>query len=202
MKIYSNINLETFTNCYLVADEASGKAIVIDPGSVSTQFISRIEENNLSLTAVLVTHNHPGHTKGLPTLRKIYDVAVYAADLDVAGSPASVIKGDGNVRIAGLNVSYFSLPGHSSDSMVYKIGNILFTGDTIEAGTIGSTNSSYAKQTLATGIRSKILSQFEDTIIMPGHGPMTSVGAEKMFNIDLVPMPKSIYHFPWLKPLS
>ncbi len=186
MKIYFHINIDSFSNCYLVVDEQSGRAVIIDPGKISEELLSKIEGNGYTLEAVLITHNHSGHTKGLSTLRKIYDVAVYAADLGVAKNPASVIRGEGTLRIAGLNVSYFSLPGHSSDSMVFKIGNVLFTGDTIEAGTIGGTSSSYARRTLIFGIRSKILSQHDDTIIMPGHGPMTSVGAEKMFNIDVV----------------
>lgn len=185
MKVYFHIDLEAFSNCYAVINEKSKKAIIIDPSKITEQMIEKIEGENLEISAVLITHNHAGHIKGLKTLQKIYDVAVYAADLEIASSPASVIKGDGMIRISGTNISYFSVPGHSTDSMVYKIENILFTGDTLEAGIIAPTNSSYAKKTLITGIRTKILTQYEDTIIMPGHGPITSVGAEKMFNIDL-----------------
>ncbi len=184
MKVYIHTDIESFSNCYLIVEEQTGLAIIIDPGKIYETMIAKIESNRFSLVASLITHNHSGHTKGLSTLKKIYDVAVYAADMELASSPSCVLRGDGTIRIAGLNVSYFSVPGHSSDSMVFKIGNILFTGDTLEAGTIGKTNSAYAKHTLVMGIRAKILTQYEDTIIMPGHGPMTSVGAEKMFNID------------------
>lgn len=185
MKIYFHMNLEFFSNCYVVVNEFEKKAIIIDPGKVTDEIINQIEDGGYTLSAVLITHNHKGHIAGLKTLRKIYDVAVFAADSELAGSMTSVIKGDGSIKIAGMNIGYFNLPGHSSDSMVYKIGNVLFTGDTVEAGRIGDTSSAYSRKILITGVKEKILSQQDGTFIMPGHGPMTSVGAEKMYNADV-----------------
>ena len=72
-----------------------------------------------------------------------------------------------------------AVPGHTSDSMVYKIENLLFTGDVLCAGTIGSTNSSYSKFILESNIREKIFSMDDRMIIMPGHGPLSSLGALK-----------------------
>ncbi len=185
MKVYFHMNLDSFSNCYVVTDDKTRQALIIDPGKIRKEMIDQIEDGGYHLVAALITHNHPGHLQGLATLKKIYDIQVYAADYDIAGSPASTIKGDGTIKIAGLNVTHFALPGHTADSMVYKIGNVLFTGDTIHAGKIGETNSSYSKKTLLTGLRTKILTQQEDTLIMSGHGPMTSVGAERMFNLDI-----------------
>lgn len=185
MKIYFYLNLESFSNCYFVVNELSRQALIIDPGFASERIISQIEEERLYLCAALVTHSHSGHTKGLSTLKKIYDFTVYAADFSLAETPTCVIKGDGALTLAGMNVSYFSVPGHSADSMVFKIGNALFTGDTLFAGILADTNSSYAKKTLANGIRAKLLKMHDDTVIFPGHGPMSSVAAERMFNIDL-----------------
>ena len=82
-------------------------------------------------------------------------------------------------------MEYFSLPGHSADSIVYKIENVLFTGDVIFASTIGSSSCAYTKKYLSNGIKSKIFSLPDEMIIMPGHGPMTSIGAEKQFNLDI-----------------
>lgn len=186
MKVYFHMNLESFSNCYFVVNEATKQSIIIDPGKINEQLIKQIEEGDFTLCAILITHNHSGHIKGISTLKKIYDTAIYAADPEIASSPTSVIKGDGTIRIAGMNITYFSIPGHSSDSMVFKIGNVLFTGDTLHAGLIGTTNNSYAEKTLSNGIKAKLLGQQDETIIMPGHGPLTSIGAEKMFNIDLI----------------
>lgn len=184
MKVYFHMNLESFSNCYFVVNELSNQAIIIDPGKINEEMIKQIENNNLNLCAVLITHNHPGHTKGLSTLKKIYDISVYAADANVASSPNNVIRGDGAIQVAGMTVYHYSIPGHSSDSMAFKVGNVIFTGDTLHAGVFASTNNNYAKMTLSNGIRTKLFSQKDDTIIMPGHGPMSSIGAEKMFNID------------------
>ena len=78
-----------------------------------------------------------------------------------------------------------AVPGHTSDSVVYKIGNILFSGDAIFAGSMGSTNSSYSKFILQSNIEKKILSQLDGTIVMPGHGPPSTIEALKKFNFDL-----------------
>lgn len=184
MKIYHHLDFAKLTNCYLVVNEISKEALIIDPCKISNDLIAQIERENYKLRAVLITHKHTNHYRGLKTLRKIYDFSVYAADNEIAGI-MTVLKDEGIKKIAGLNVEYFSLPGHSSDSIVYKIGNVLFTGDVIFAGTIGSSSCSYTRKHLCNGIKSKILSMNDDTIIMPGHGPMTTVGTEKEFNLDL-----------------
>ena len=78
-------------------------------------------------------------------------------------------------------VHYMSVPGHTADSVVYKIENVIFTGDVLSAGSIGSTNSSYSEYILRSNIEQKIFSQQDGTIIMPGHGPPTTLGALKAF---------------------
>ncbi len=185
MKIYYHLNPSGFSNCYVVANEKTREAIIIDPGEINEEIIEQIEVNGLNLSSVLITHNHGSHVLGLKTMLKIYSPKIYGADWEIAGKETIVLNGDGKIRIAGMTVHYMTLPGHTSDSMVFKIGNVLFTGDTISAGKIGSTNSSYSGHVLRRNIKEKILSQQENTVIMPGHGPPTSVGAEKNFNIDL-----------------
>ncbi len=185
MKIYFNLNIAGYANTYIVANEKTSEAIIVDPGKLSEEIIKKIEENNLKLTAILITHNHKSHVEALKTLLKIYTPEIYSADLEIAGKKTKVITGDGSLHLAGLLVRYMNLPGHSSDSMIFQIGNVIFTGDTISAGKVGSTNSSYSKHLLRRNIEEKILSQQENTILLPGHGPPTTVNAEKIFNIDL-----------------
>lgn len=183
MKIYFHLNLGGFSNCYLVVNEESNEAIIIDPGKITDDIISQLEDNHLKLSAVLITHNHGSHVDGLRTLRKIYSPKIYAADWEVAGDNTTVISGDGKVRIAKMTVKYMTIPGHTADSVVYGIGNVLFTGDVLSAGEIGSTNSSYSEFILKSNIEQKIFSQQEGTILMPGHGPPTTLGAVKEFNL-------------------
>lgn len=185
MKIYYHLNSEGFSNTYVVANEKTKDVIIIDPGAMNEEIIEQIEANEFKLTSVLITHNHGSHVNGLKTLLKIYSPRIYGADWGIAGKDTTVLNGDGKLRLAGMTVHYITLPGHTADSMIYKIGTVLFTGDSITAGRIGSTNSSYSSHILRQNINERILSQQENTIIMPGHGPPSSVGAEKYCNMDL-----------------
>ena len=193
MKVYFHLNLGGFSNCYVVVNEETSEAIIVDPGKITEKIISQLEDNHLKLVAVLITHNHGSHVGGLKTLRKNYSPKIFAADWEVAGNDTTVFSGDGKTRIAHMQVRYMTLPGHTSDSVVYGIGNILFTGDVITAGEVGSTNSSYSEYILRSNIEQKIYSQLNDVIIMPGHGPPSTLGAIKAFNEELKPIdPKQI----------
>ncbi len=185
MKIYYHLNSEGFSNTYVVANEKTKDVIIIDPGEMNDEIIEQIEVNEFKLTSVLITHNHKSHVNGLKTMLKIYSPRIYGADWGIAGKDTTVLNGDGKLRLAGMTVHYMMLPGHTADSMVYKIGSVLFTGDSITAGRIGSTDSSYSSHILRQNITERILSQQENTIIMPGHGPPSSVGTEKCCNMDL-----------------
>ncbi len=190
MKIYFHINEGGFSNCYLVVNEISNQAIIIDPGKITKEIIARIEDNHLNLAAVLITHNHGSHADGLKTLRKIYSPKVFAADWTVAANDTTVITGDGSTQREGMQVSYLSIPGHTADSVVYSIGSILFTGDVLLSGEIGKTNSSYSEYILRSNIEHKIFSQLDSTILMPGHGPPTTLGAAKAIYNQNLPQKK------------
>lgn len=185
MKIFYHLNPEGFSNTYVIANEKTKDVIIIDPGAMNEEIIEQIEANEFKLTSVLITHNHGSHVNGLKTLLKIYSPRIYGADWGIAGKDTTVLSGDGKLRLAGMTVHYMTLPGHTADSMIYKIGTVLFTGDSITAGRIGSTDSSYSSHILRQNINERIFSQQENTIIMPGHGPPSSVGAEKYCNMDL-----------------
>lgn len=184
MKIYFHLNLMGFSNCYVVVNEKAKEAIIIDPGKITEGIISQIENDGLKLSAVLITHNHGSHVDGIKTLRKIYNPKIYAADWEVAKNDTNVLMGDGKIRVAKMSVRYMTLPGHTADSIVYGIGNVLFTGDTLFAGSMGSTNSSYSEFILRTNIENSIFSQQDGVILMPGHGPPTSLEAARMFLIE------------------
>jgi glyoxylase-like metal-dependent hydrolase (beta-lactamase superfamily II) len=185
MKIYNYVSLEHFSNCYLITEDMTMQAIIVDPCKINAQILTQIESGPYQLVAALVTHNHTGHTRGISVLQKIYDLKIYAADYEMAKNKAAVLKDDGTLRLAGLDIRYFSVPGHSFDSMVFQIGKVLFTGDVITAGLVGTTYSSYTKKLLVSTIKEKIFSQDETCILLPGHGPPTTIGAEKKFNTDL-----------------
>jgi len=181
MKVYFHLNKGGFSNCYIVVNEATSEALMIDPGKITEKMISQLEDNHLKLAAVLITHNHGSHVDGLKTIRKIYNPKILAADWEVAGNDTTVISGDGKITIGKINIQYMTVPGHTSDSVVYKIENIIFTGDVLSAGELGTTNSSYSEFILESNIEKKIFSQQEGTILMPGHGPPSTLEAVKLF---------------------
>lgn len=189
MKIYFHLSLEGFSNCYVVTNPELKKALIIDPGKITKEILEQIEMDRYSLDAVFITHNHESHLRGLSTIRKIYKPQVFAADYEVAGIDTQVLKGDGLVTAAGLTIYHMSVPGHTPDSMVYKIGKVLFTGDALSASMLGTTNNAYAEKMLLSNVHNKILTQHDDTIIMPGHGPPSSVAAEKQFNLSIALRP-------------
>ena len=92
MKVYFHLNLGGFSNCYIVVNEKTSEALIIDPGKITEEIISRIEDNHLKLVAVLITHNHGSHAGGLHTLRKIYSPKILAADWEVAGENTTVVN--------------------------------------------------------------------------------------------------------------
>lgn len=194
MKIYFHLSIEGFSNCYVVTNPLTHEALIIDPGNITKEIIRQIEDDRYNLVAILITHNHSSHTRGVNTLLRIYSPKVYAADYEVAGSETTVLKGDGMIKIAGLDVNYMSVPGHTSDSMVFKIGRVIFSGDAITAGMLGETSNNYADRTLKNNVEKKIFSQNNDVVLMPGHGPPSSVGAEKQFNLAFLKPNKSDLH--------
>lgn len=182
MKVYFHFNIDGFSNCYVVTNERTMEALIIDPGKITKEMLEQVEGGPYNLTAVLITHSHKSHIRGLATLRKIYRPKVYAADFELAASEDTLLNGDGIIYAAGLRIRHLALPGHSADSMAYKIGHVIFTGDTVFAGMISTTSSTYARRTLVSNLATKVLSQQDDIVLMPGHGPPTTLAAEKNFN--------------------
>lgn len=186
MKLYFHYSLEGFSNSYLIGNEENREAVFVDPGKISPRMLEQLELNNLHLTCVLITHNHESHHRGLETLMRIYEPRIYAADAELNGIPATLLQGNGTFLAAGFAIRYFSTPGHSPDSLMYQIENILFTGDSLTAGRLGRTNNVYGTRNLKTHLRKKMLSQDDPIILMPGHGPPSTIGAERLYNTELM----------------
>ncbi len=186
MKLYFHYASDNFSNCYLVGNELTGQAVLIDPSVIDDKLLEHIEKNKFSLEAVLITHGHKSHSQALPTILKIYNPRIYAAETEIKGAKTKSLIGDGCFQEAGFNISYMSVPGHSPDSVLYKIEQVVFTGDSIFAGRLGSTGNSYGMKNLIMNINNKLLNQNEDLIIMPGHGPPSTVGAELRYNTDIL----------------
>jgi glyoxylase-like metal-dependent hydrolase (beta-lactamase superfamily II) len=190
------------TNSYLVEDEATHDAVVIDSNLEPDLVIGIAKQRGARVNAILLTHTDIDHIAGLHELRMAFGpipIAVHQAEKDVIekGTPlrrefgplatrldnvASLVDGE-PYRAGSLEFEVLHTPGHSPGGVTLKIDRYLFTGDALFAGSIG--RSDFANSdgaALLEGIRSKLLSQPDDAIVYSGHGQATTIGRERRMN--------------------
>ncbi|NMB07811.1 MAG: MBL fold metallo-hydrolase [Tissierellia bacterium] len=189
-------------NCYLVYSENTKKAIVIDPGGDVDDIMAKIEELNLDIEYIILTHGHGDHIGGVLELKSFIDVPIAIHKEDeymlkngnqnlssqmVMGTielNADILLEDGDeISFGDLTAKIIHTPGHTPGGISIKIGNSIFTGDTLFAGSIGRTDfpgGSYKE--IISSIKNRIIIYPDETIIYPGHGPATNVKIEKANN--------------------
>jgi len=183
MRLHFHYCSYRFSNCYLLSGD--NDAILVDPGSMDEPLVEYIEENNLNPKAVLITHDHRTHVQGLRTLLRIYQVEIFAINHSILETPTTPVKDEEKIEIGPFTVEVISIPGHSSDSAVYRIDSLLFTGDVLTSGLVGSTASAYGAATQINTLRSRLLPLPGDYTVLPGHGPPSSLEAERRFNVGV-----------------
>ena len=185
MKLFFHYCSFGFSNCYVLGEDNGVQAIVIDPGCMDRPLLEYIENNGFSLRAVLLTHDHKGHVNGLRTFRRIYDVEIFSINRSVLDYSTRRVKDGEKIKIGPFNVEVISIPGHSADSVAYRIGNLIFTGDALTSGLVGATDSAYSAKTQMNNLRSRLLSLPGDYTILPGHGPPSTMEAERRYNVGI-----------------
>jgi glyoxylase-like metal-dependent hydrolase (beta-lactamase superfamily II) len=185
MKVYQHYSIFGFANSYIVGNEDSGKALVVDPAELTPTMIEKIEQHHFDVSGILITHDHTHHINGLSTIMKIYSPTIYASDAKLLGFQCRKVR-DGDIfEEAGYEIRAIAVPGHSQDSIVYLLTELfLFTGDALHAGLIGKTNSTFNTNALIARIRQKLFSLPGNTVIFPGHGPPSTIATEKKANIS------------------
>ena len=199
-------------NCYVVGCRETMEGVVIDPGTMSTddtsELANEIRRLGLSIKYILNTHGHPDHISGNDYLKvavggevlihqldalKLTDSARNASrmlGLDIHVSPPDDLLKDGDtVSFGNLSLSVVHTPGHSSGGVVFVGDGFVFTGDTLFAGSIGrsdlpdsSDEGTVAYEVLIRSIREKLLTLPDETVVLPGHGPETTIGDERAHN--------------------
>jgi hydroxyacylglutathione hydrolase len=182
MKFYSLFSRVGFSNTYLVGPDDGGDAVLIDPGVFDSTLLQAVESNGLYIRSILVTHAHNAHINGIRGILKVYDAAIYASHPSVLDFPARRIANGEVLKLGGFTISVIETPGHSIDSLCFHLANLLFTGDTLLAGSIGATRDGYARGLLLETVRRKILPLGDEVLLFPGHGPPSKVGIEKLYN--------------------
>jgi hydroxyacylglutathione hydrolase len=192
MRLYSYYSVLHFSNCYVLGPGQRGDAVLIDPGIFDEGLLRVLEDSGLYPRHILLTHSDHGHVGGLRTLLKIYDSTIYCHDPGRLEFPAQAVRAEDPLRCGELAFHVLETPGHSTDSLCYRLDGLLFTGDTLSAGSVGRTSSAYFHAMLVASIRRQILPLEGDLVILPGHGPPSTLAAEKAFNAYLAASPPSL----------
>ena len=170
-------------NAYLVWDPATRDAVAFDTGADCSAIVQRIEKENLSVKLILLTHAHPDHVADLRRLRKATGAPVYISELEAEEGAEAIAEGK-RFRTGSLEIEARLTSGHSPGGMTYVVTGLFrpvaVVGDSLFAGSMGGGSVSY--NDALRNNREKILTLPDETIICPGHGPLTTVGKEKRDN--------------------
>ena len=123
MRVYPHFVFTGFSNCYLVAPDGPGEAALIDPGIFDGELLKLIENNKLYISKILITHTHESHIEGIKTLSRIYDIEVYAFRDKVLDFETKAVRQNQQIKCGDLTFEVIELPGHSRDSLAFKIAN-------------------------------------------------------------------------------
>lgn len=191
-------------NCTILADEVSREAIVIDPGADLPRILAFLAQHALTVRQILITHAHIDHIAGAAELKRHTGAPILynqqdlplVAMMDVQAGwlgiqtpevvpPDSDLTDGQTVAIAGLAAQVIHTPGHTQGSLCLHIpqASLLLAGDTLFAGSVGRTDlpGGNARQ-LIHSIRERLLPLPEQTVVVPGHGPETTIGQERETN--------------------
>ncbi len=191
MKLYSFPLGPLETNCYVVADEATGRCAIVDPGDDGAAVAQWLEQQQLTPAYLFLTHGHYDHVGGIADLRAEYpDLPVYIHTADTALPPQlsrglswthTYDEGD-TISMDGITFRVLHTPGHTPGSVCLVAGTLLLSGDTLFAGSCGRTDfpGGSWKEMLAS---LKRLAQLEgDYTVLPGHGGATTLQTERDTN--------------------
>ena len=183
------------TNCYILEDETARAAAIIDPGDEAGRILQVIEDDGVDVKYILLTHGHYDHTTAVPQLHKALpqaEIYIHRADANGAGSQLFPLAGQipdlkfydegDTLALGGMTVQVLHTPGHSKGSVTLKVGDVLFCGDTLFAGSCGRTD-------LAGGSYAEIMASLKklgqlpgDYHVCPGHDVTSTLERERRSN--------------------
>ena len=183
------------TNCYILEDEKARAAAIIDPGDEAGRILQVIEDDGMDVKYILLTHGHYDHTTAVPQLHKALpqaEIYIHRADANGAGSQLFPLAGqipdlkfydEGDTLALGdMTIQVLHTPGHSKGSVTLKVGDVLFCGDTLFAGSCGRTD-------LAGGSYAEIMASLKklgqlpgDYHVCPGHDVTSTLERERRSN--------------------
>ena len=176
------LNLGPHDNCvYVVKCLATGSGIIIDAAAEPQRILDACED--VSVTTIVETHGHSDHLGALEPVKEALDIpwAMHPADIPIAGMvPDAELRDGQEIEIGNLLMHVVSTPGHTPGSVTFVLEPIAFTGDTLFPGGPGATRWEYSSfGQIMDSIEQKLMHMTDTTLVFPGHGTTTTIGAER-----------------------
>lgn len=188
-------------NTYILGDEKTGKCAVIDPGGSIIDILNTVKKNNLTVEYILLTHGHGDHISTVPQLKEKTQAKIIAHidEQDMLKDksknlsnqlPGPTVEFDADecikhgdiIELGSLKIKVIHTPGHTRGGVCFKVGENIFTGDTLFAGSIGRTDFYGGDQKKIMQSLKKLANYNDDVVVYPGHGPTSTIGIEKRTN--------------------
>jgi len=185
-------------NCYLVIDEDARECVLVDPGDDGTEILAMVRASGATLTAIWCTHAHLDHIGAINTVRAVYPVpvhlhpldlpfyttlsaraaAMYGVPWDQPDAPTTAIAEGDTMRCGALRFTAMHVPGHAPGQVSFNGHGIALSGDLLFAGSIGRTDLPLCDPVAMDASLGRIATLPPETVVYPGHGPATTIGAE------------------------
>jgi glyoxylase-like metal-dependent hydrolase (beta-lactamase superfamily II) len=180
---FNTVWQEMTVNAYLIWDSVTKEAAVFDTGADCSPVLQMIKANGLAVKGIFLTHTHADHIADLARLKAEVKAPAHVSRLEATEGAAGFTEGQ-SFRIGNLKIDTRQTSGHSRGGTTYLVSGLAkplaVVGDAMFAGSMGGGLVSYAEA--LENNRKKILTLPEDTVLCPGHGPLTSVEEEKRHN--------------------
>lgn len=191
------------TNCYIIINEQTKEAVIIDPAAQAQKLVEKIEEQSIKPVAILLTHGHFDHIMGATDLIKSYPIPIYACidekELlgnakmncsELFGKPFTLVpdicfKDNEILNLAGMSIKVLHTPGHTIGGTCYYFfeEGVLVSGDTLFFESLGRSDFPTGNTScLIESIQKKLMTLPDLTKVYPGHGASTTIGHEKHNN--------------------